>query len=75
MQTGLGNIWNQKFLLENKRAADLKVEVWQKLNDFQFIGDGIVPRTESVHRIEICAKGNKEGVLNVVYREVPDPVV
>ncbi|CAK74510.1 unnamed protein product (macronuclear) [Paramecium tetraurelia] len=69
-QTTVGNNWNQKFTLDVKKAVDLKVEVWQKDEEFHLIGESIVPKQEQIHQLDIVGQGKKEGVLVVEYKEV-----
>ncbi|CAK85801.1 unnamed protein product (macronuclear) [Paramecium tetraurelia] len=69
-QTAVGNNWNQKFTLEVKKTVDLKVEVWQKDEEFHLIGESIVPKLVQIHHLDIVGQGKKEGVLVVEYKEV-----
>ncbi|CAD8099372.1 unnamed protein product [Paramecium sonneborni] len=69
-QTTVGNNWNQKFTLDVKKTVDLKVEVWQKDQEFHLIGESIVPKKEQIHNLDIVGQGKKEGVLVVEYKEL-----
>jgi len=33
------------------------------------VGDAIVPKEESLHKLDIVSKGKIEGILNVIYKE------
>ncbi|CAD8198076.1 unnamed protein product [Paramecium octaurelia] len=75
LQTVLGNNWNHRFVLEHKKATEIRIEVWQKPNDeFQFIGDAIIQRVEGSQKLTIKQNNKEQGFINVQYKEVKDSV-
>lgn len=69
----MGNNWNHKFTLE-KRKSELKVEVWEKKGEFQFVGEAIVALIGEIQQLDIVCNSKKEGTLLVSLKEAPrDP--